>query len=202
MSITTYSELKTAIAEFLNRSDLTAVIPTFISLAEADISRKLRHWLNEKRITTSLNEQFEFLPDDWQDTISLTHADGTEIRLVSTVGMSDLQLGGATTGKPRHYRITAGQIEVYPVPDAEYPIVLTYHARIPALSDTATTNWLLTNHPDILLYGALLHSAPYLVDDARIQIWGSLQANALDALNSEGTAAKFSGPLVMRNRRT
>ena len=43
MAITTYAELKTAIANWLNREDLTSVIPDFISLAEADFNRKLRH---------------------------------------------------------------------------------------------------------------------------------------------------------------
>ena len=35
MSLTNFTELKTEIANFLNRDDLTNVIPTFIRLAEA-----------------------------------------------------------------------------------------------------------------------------------------------------------------------
>lgn len=52
MAITTYTELKSAIADFLNRDDLETVAPTFIALAEADINRRLRHWRMEKRAIT------------------------------------------------------------------------------------------------------------------------------------------------------
>jgi hypothetical protein len=201
MSISTYTGLKSAIADWLLRDDLAAVIPTFISLAEADIARKLRHRLDEKRVSTSLNEQYEVLPNDWLETVSINHTDGTEIRLVSTVGMADLRRGGSASGKPMYYRISANEIEVYPTPDAEYPIELTYNARIPALSDAAPTNWLLTNNPDVFLYGALLHSAPYLSDDARAQVWGTLFEAAVAAMNAQSEAAKYSGPLVMRNKR-
>ena len=61
MAITTYAELKSSIANWLNRDDLTAVIPDFIALAEAQIARDIRHWRQEKRVTTSVNEQYENL---------------------------------------------------------------------------------------------------------------------------------------------
>lgn len=200
MSISTYAELKSAVADWLNRRDLTSQIPSFIAFAEADISRKVKHWLNEKRVSTSLNEQYEILPDDWLETIRLEHEDGTEIRLVSSVDMADLQTRYPTSGKPTHYLVTAGQIKLHPAPDGEYPVFLTYSARIPSLSDTATTNWLLTNHPDILLYGALIHASPYLVDDARVATWSALYLSAIDGINKQSEAAKYSGPLVMRTK--
>ncbi len=69
MSITTYSELKTAVANWLNRDDLTAVIPDFISLAEADMDRKVRHWRMEKRATVQLDDQYSRVPSDWLESI-------------------------------------------------------------------------------------------------------------------------------------
>ena len=200
MAITTYTELKAAIADFLNRDDLSAVVPTFISLAEADMSRQIKHWLNEKRVSTSLNEPYEFLPDDWLETIRFEHEDGTEIRLVSSVDMADLQTGRTALGKPTSYLVTAGQIKLHPAPSGEFPAFLTYSARVPALSDESPTNWILTNHPDIMLYGALVHSAPYLKDDARATVWAALYSAAVNAINEQGERAKYSGPLVMRNK--
>ena len=198
MSISTYTELKSAIADWLLRDDLAAVIPTFISLAEADISRKVKHWLNEKRVSTSLNEQYEILPDDWLETIRFEHEDGTEIRLVSTVDMARLQTSRPSAGKPTSYLITAGQIKLHPTPSDEFPAFLTYSARIPALSDAAPTNWILTNHPDAMLYGALFHSAPYLKDDERTGVWSALYSAAISDMNAQSDRAKHSGPLVMR----
>jgi hypothetical protein len=69
MSITTYTELKAAIADFLLRSDLTAVIPTFISLAEADMNRKMRHWRMEGRSTAQLDTQYSVMPADFLEAI-------------------------------------------------------------------------------------------------------------------------------------
>lgn len=199
MSITTYTGLKSAIADWLLRDDLTSVIPTFIALAEADISRKMRHWQQEKKVRTSMDEEYEFLPDDWLQTISLRHSDGTEIRQVGVTEMAELK-ATARSGKPAYYRVEAGRLEVYPTPNAGYDVDLVYYARIEALSDAASTNWLLTNHPDILLYGSLLQSAPYLNDDQRVSVWGSLYAAALQSVQLDSEAAQFSGPLRMRVR--
>lgn len=197
MAITTYAELQAAIADFLNRDDLTSIIPSFIYLAEADVARKLRHWLQERKVRTSFDEEYEFLPDDWLETIALRHEDGTEIELIGVRDMAHFKQS-ASTGKPKFYRVEAGRIEVYPTPDAGYNVDLLYYGRIPALTDTNTTNWLLVNHPDILLYGSLMHAAPYLGEDARVSIWGGLYAAGLQSLQADSDRARHSGPLRMR----
>lgn len=199
MSITTYAELKSSIADWLNRDDLTSVIPSFIALAEAEVSRDMRHWLQEKRITATCDEEFEFLPNDWLETISLRLSRGDEIKLISQTEMAELKEGASSdAGIPKFYCITAAQMEFYPIPDGNNDIVLTYYARIPALSDTNTTNWLLTNQPDILLYASLKHAAPYLDDDRRLGVWKQLYDQAIQRLDVNSDLAKHSGPLVMR----
>jgi len=199
MSISTYSELKSSIADFLNRDDLTSVIPTFIRLAEADVAKKLRHWLQEKKVRAPFDEGFEFLPEDWLQTISLRNADGTEIRQVGVTEMAQLKRL-PSTGKPQFYRVEARRIEVFPSPDVSHDVDLLYYARIPALSDAAPTNWLLTNHPDILLYGSLVQAATYLGDNAGTGTWATLYTSSVDALQSDSTTARHSGPLRMRIR--
>ena len=199
MSITTYAQLKSSIADWLNRDDLTAVIPSFISLAEAEVSRDLRHWLQEKRVTTSLNEEFEYLPDDWLETISLRLNRGDELSIISQSEMAEYKEGTAdVSGTPKYYCISAGQMEFYPVPDVSYDVTLTYHARIPAMVNDTDTNWLLTNQPDIMLYASLKHAAPYLDDDRRLGVWKQLYDQAIQRLEVNSDLAKHSGPLVMR----
>ena len=197
MAITTYAELKTAIADFLNRDDLTAVIPTFISLAEAQIARDVRHWKQEKRVTTSADERYENLPNDWLEIKLVALTTGKMLQTISAAEMAQRREGSNAAGEPRYIRMTADQIEFYPTPSAATDISMLYYARIPALSDTDTTNWLLTDAPDVLLYGALVHSAPYLTDDQRATVWASLYQSGVEKLNLEIQKGQTAGPLRM-----
>ena len=197
MSITTYAELKSAIADFLNRDDLTSVIPTFISLAEASINRDLRHWRQEKRVEATLDEQYENFPVDFLEIQELSLTDGTRLEMVSTAFMQERKQESTAAGKPRYFRVYADQFEFYPAPDASYTMSMQYYARTPALSDTNTSNWILTYAPDAYLYGALAQAAPYLAEDGRITIWASLYQNAIEGMRLDGERGKYSGPLKM-----
>lgn len=196
MAITTYSELQSAIADFLNREDLTSAIPTFISLAEADMQRKVRHWRMEARANASIDTQFSAVPADWVETTRfyITDSQTSPLDLISMAEMVQRrQQTENTSGRPRYYAMAGGQFEVFPTPDGTYTAELLYFSKIPALSVSNTTNWLLTDSPDAYLYGALVHSAPYLKDDARAQVWAALYQSAIDTLNNASNAARFSG---------
>lgn len=197
MSITTYAELKSAIADFLNRDDLTSVIPTFISLAEASINRDIRHWRQEKRVEATLDEQYENFPIDFMEIQELSLTDGTRLEMVSTAFMQDRKQESISAGKPQYFRVSADQFEFYPAPDASYGMSMQYYARTPALSDESPTNWILTYAPDAYLYGALAQAAPYLAEDNRIAIWASLYQNAIEGIRIENQRGKYSGPLKM-----
>lgn len=205
MTIATYDELKSSVADFLNREDLTSAIPSFIRLAESRIDRDLRHWRMEKRSTAELDTQYSAIPADFLQPIRLqiTDAPTSEVAPISTAQM--LQLRGDRNdrvGRPTNYALTAGGLELYPTPDITYNASLVYYGRVPALSGTNATNWLLTEAPDAYLYGALIHSAPYLKDDARIQVWEALFALSLNALNTSSSDAKYGGSgLVMKPKR-
>lgn len=196
MSIATFAELKSAIGDWLNRDDLTAVIPSFISLAEARINRDLRHYDMETRSTANLTGRYLALPSDWIETVRvhLTATGQPDLELISQNDMAQKRGNSEdTAGRPRFYAVTAGQLEVYPTPDETYEVEIVYVARVAALSDSNPGNWLLSKYPDVYLYGALVHSAPYLVDDQRAQTWAALYQSAIDAANAESRAAKHSG---------
>jgi len=195
VSITTYSELKTAVANWLNRDDLTSVIPDFIALTEADMDRKIRHWRMEQRSTADIDARYTQLPSGFMEAVRF-HLDVDErpIDLVTPVFMQkQRQSNSDTSGRPLYYSIIAGQIEVWPTPDSAYTGELYYYARTTPLDDSNTTNWILDYFPDAYLYGALVHSAPYLVDDQRTQVWASLYQNAIDGINANNEKAKFGG---------
>ena len=109
-------------------------------------------------------------------------------------------LSNDTAGKPRLFTLNSGQIEFFPAPDEAYDLTMVYYARIPTMSADGDVNWLMTNYPDIYLYGSLLQSAPYLAEDARIAVWAQLYSAAVKNLGDDSTKARSSGgPLVMRN---
>ncbi len=82
---------------------------------------------------------------------------------------------------------------MYPTRDGTYTTERYYYKRISALSDSNTSNWLLEYFPDAYLYGSLVHSAPYLKDDARLQLWAALYEQAIASINRESEATKFGG---------
>lgn len=195
MSITNYSELETAIADFLNRDDLTTVIPTFVKLAEADMNRRLRHWRMESRSTALLDTRYTSLPQNFIDAVRLqiTGPDGVQrLELITNSELMDKRQASDVAATPRFYLIQDGAIEVYPAPDQDYDLEMVYISSLPALQ-TNSTNWLITYHPDCYLYGALMHSAPYLQEDPRTQTWAALYKNAVDGINLEDDKAKTSG---------
>ena len=192
MPITNYTELQDAIADFLNRDDLTARIPTFVDMAEASLNRDLRHWRNENRAIAPVNSRYSALPSDFVEPIRMELSDDkTRVSLMSHYEMqTQRQASADAQGKPLHYNITQGEIELFPTPDVTYNLEMYYYGKIPALSASNTTNVVLTNFPDAYLYGALIHTAPYLGDDQRTQVWASLYQNTISAINRQSEGAK------------
>jgi len=196
MALTNYTELKSSIADFLNRQDLTAVIPTFISLAEAQMARDIRHWQMENRATATLNDQYLTRPADWVETIRFTVlGNGTRpLQFLSTAAMDQRRSNSNdVAGEPRYYSYVEDQFEVWPSPSSSVNTELVYIQKIPALSDTDLTNWVISTAPDVYLYGSLLHSAPYLAEDPRVTVWAQLYGAAVQRLNQESDNSKYSG---------
>jgi hypothetical protein len=197
MTITNYSTLQSTIADYLNRSDLTAVIPTFIQLAEAQINRDVRHYEMEARANAQQDAGDEYMqtPANWLENIRahVTGTGTTPLDLISRQAMADKRAGAEDmTGRPQYYAMADGQFQLYPTPDAEYQIELLFYEKIPALASN-TTNWLLEEYPDVYLYGSLIHSAPYLQEDERMTVWAQMYAAAVLRLNESSDKARYSG---------
>ena len=203
MTITNFGTLKTAIADTLNRDDLASAVPTFVKLAEAQFNRKIRSHRQITRGSLTIDAQFEALPADWLETIRIT-MDANPIRVLTQISMDDLTRYRTaidnTTDAPVYFAHNGTDIELFPTPSTSYTGEITYYAKVTALSADGDTNWLLTNHPDVYLYGALVHTAPYLKDDARIALWSGLLAQGMSEIEDETAAARFGSPLRMRMR--
>jgi hypothetical protein len=201
MAISTYAELQAAIAAWLNRADLGAVIPDFIALAESRHNRDLRTARMETMVdlTASAGEARVALPADFLE------ARGLVLRTDPVAELDYLTPSAllaaypqSATGRPGSHTIIGTDLHLGPVPDDDYTLTLTYYQRIPALSAASPTNWLLTTAPDTYLYAALLEAAPFLMDDARIQTWGGLYDTAVGRIQTaDGRARWGAGPLTI-----
>ena len=207
MALTTYTELKSSLADWLNRTDLTSAIADFISLAEAQMERQLRTRQMIVRATASFAAAAEYgtVPDDFMEVKSIKLDTNPVTSLTfQTIEAMD-QLSNTTylsSGKPLYFTVVGNQFRLLPIPDGAYTADLVYYAKLTKLSSTVATNWLLTQAPDVYLYGALLQAAPYLQDDARISVWSSLYLAGLDQLQVADDRGSTSGGALLARART
>jgi hypothetical protein len=197
----TYAELQSAIGDWLMRQDLTSVIPTFIDLAEARFNREMRVRRMITTATLTLADGKATLPSDWLESRNVRYVDDPyrSLEYVTLEAADDIRETLATATD--QFTIRGDQIEFIAAPDDGTEIELTYYAEIPALSDSNTSNWLSTRWPDVYLYGALMHSAPYLKDDERVAVWAGLHDRALEEIRMEDHKAQWSGStLKIRSR--
>ena len=96
-------------------------------------------------------------------------------------------------GKPRAYTIIGGEIKFAPEPDSAYTAEIVYMEGVPDLSDSNTTNEILTRHPDAYLYGALAAASVYLMDDQKTTVYEQLFTRAIDEVKREEERSKQAG---------
>lgn len=208
MAITTYAELQTAVANWLDRSDLTARIPEFIALAEGRFRRELREWLRSSISATAVTDDY-VVAATVEAVLGVAYDDGAggtynhpldlitwddyharmgcsaEVRAPVTACYVDRDESGNTT-----------TLRFYPPVSAASPIdALTINVvgYLPALSVSATSNRLLTVAPDVYLYGSLVEAGEYLQHDERVPRWESRASQAIAALRMQTDRKLYGG---------
>jgi len=207
MAITTYAELQTATANWLDRTDLTARIPEFIELAEANFNRVIRQPdMIGKDDSFSIASRYTTLPTDTLEIVRIV-VDLTPVIVLEYLTpeeISQRRIVMSATGKPYYFTTVGGatnQLEVLPSPDSTYSSSIVYYTRIAALTDGATSNWLLAAHPDIYLFGTLVEAEPYLKNDDRLSMWTAKLDKALSDLRLQGQRERHTASgLRMRSR--
>lgn len=201
MAFASYSELKTTIADYLARSDLNSVIPDFVRLAEERLRRDLRtrQMLVVANATTTGGDSTMGLPPDFLEMRDI-HFNTNPVSSVRYHAPNSFYQSQRTTesGVPVAYTVLSAEIQFAPIPDDEYQAQMLYYAKPPLLSDSNASNVFLANFPDALLYGALAEAEPYLMNDARLQVWGSLYDRAIASISTSDEASEYSGqPMSM-----
>ncbi len=196
MSITTYSELQTAVANWLHRTDLTSRIPEFITLAEARINRKLRDRGTEASADITISARTAALPSDFREARRL-YLDTSPIRLLEYMSPQDYwyRYSSTNTGKPVVFSVEGSNFLFGPVPDGTYTGKLQYFRTLPALS--SSVHGIFTANPDLYLFQSLVAAEPYLENDRRVELWKAQADEILGELLQQQTT--YAGPMVMRD---
>lgn len=200
--IATYSDLKTAIANYLARTDLTDQIPDFIRFAEIRLRRELRirQMLKTVTTTTTGGDSTVELPSDFieiRDFIVQTNP--VQPLDYMSPSLFSRNARRAESGKPIDYTIMANDFLLAPIPDTAYTLEMIYYAAPTFLSDSNTSNAFVANCPDALLYASLMEAEPYIMNDARIATWGTMYNRSIEMLRVSDERSQYSGvPLAMQ----
>ena len=210
MAISNYSNLQSGIADFLNRSDLTSVIPTFIDMAQSQIDRDVRHWRMETTAQLDVASDYAFLPKNtdgeplWVEIKNVLYypdmSDTTKyhpLEYLSQNAFDERKMNSENkVGEPQYYTLGAVNgiaiMYLFPQPKAETndKIQLSYLAKAD-LGDDDQSNWLITDFPDVYLYGSLIHAAIYLKDDERLPMFTQMYNAAVQRVNASSNESEY-----------
>lgn len=187
MALATYSDLKTSIANWLNRTDLTSEISDdFIILTEADLNSKLRVRKMITSTSITIDSETESIPADFLQIRDFFITEGGTkhaLKYITPAQMDEIR-GSSTSGLPQTYTILGDNFRFAPIPSSSYTGTLNYYAKFAALSDSNTSNYILTYHPSIYLYGSLYHAANFLggIEPRQVQQWQQQYVTSLERL--------------------
>lgn len=199
MSLDTYANLQLAVGKLLDRTDLAAYIPDWIALCEAALKRDLKRTVARQQYTVS--DEVWTMPSEVDELRSIRLVTGSPsldfpIAIVTPEDAADFRAEKSNTaGRPQHAFIAGRDVILAPPPDQLYTIEVTYYVALTPLSASATTNAVLQEAPDAYLYGAAVHSAPFLGDDARLPMWQQMYQATIDALNQKREREEYGGSL-------
>lgn len=200
MSLDTYENLKLEIADYLNRKELADNISTFIQLAESKINRDLRlreqEQLSYTEYNTTATSPFIAVPSKYIEfltlKIKLTSESDDNYEPLQYLEPARIQEEYRASGEPEYYTLR-NQLELNCLPANNYTLRMHYIKSWDIASDL--TNWLLTNHPDVYLFGALANAMPFLKNDKRIPTWTAAWTEAMAALNEVAERGRDMGEL-------
>lgn len=197
MALTDYAGLVSAISsEWMHRTDVTAVAPVAIALAEAKFNRRLRTVHQELALSeTAIDASYQVsIPSNFRAVKRLWRTDEPKTILQ------------AKTLEFVVKRQAIGQLALnYCIEDTKFrfdgtgSVAGVLYRNIPGLTGSNTTNWLLTAEPDLYLFNCMEAMCKYAKDFQAAQYWGGLGDAAINEMNRAEARDQFSGPLMVRS---
>ena len=200
-AFTSYDNLKTNIADYLARNDLNDKIPMFVALAEKRLNRDLRLRQTLQQSTYTLDSGFQVpTPSDFLEMKDI-HIDANPIVNLNfkTVSQFYRLANVSGSGNPINYTLVSNNFVLAPRPTGSSVINMTYYKIPKVLSDTNASNEYLDVCPDLLLYASLVESAPFLMNDERLQTWEALYTRGLTSITKSDEQSEFPAqPLAVQ----
>lgn len=197
MAFNNYTDLQAAVANWLHRADLAANIPDFIYLAETDFNRRMNVTNKELSVplTLAAGAQSIALPADYATPVALWNEFNQPRWELPAVTVAEMPKR-PTPAMPCLWAVD-GKTIVFDCPaDQTYPITLRYIQSLHIADSVDGTSAMLTRYPDLFLYGALAHSAPFLRDDTRLSMWAAVYEKLL--AGAKGEASRDKGIATLR----
>lgn len=199
MALSTYTELRAAIASWLNNDDVdvAATIVDAIRLVEADLDM-MEEIQDEVRDTLDLDTEVVSLPAECKELKAIYYDDSVRRGPIDLVPEPELSAHKGLTrasGPPTQASVVDNgtALKLSPVPDQTYTVPIKYYAWIdPLATAQGGTNWILERHPNIYLYGALIELTPFLKDDERLALWQARYDRALGFLKRFVNRRRYS----------
>ncbi len=198
MALNNYANLKAAIETWSHRTDISDVIDDFIDLAENKIDHELELLSNEQRATatTATTDRFLALPTSYLEMRRLTIVSGLKNYEIAFQAPEQMSVMNAS-GRPKYFTVTS-QIEFDRVPDSAYTVEMSYYVRLTPLDDTNTTNDVLTNHPNLYLYGALTELFKWAQDQDSAILYEGLFDKEMMKANKQEKRGRYGPGLAMK----
>jgi hypothetical protein len=195
--ISTYATLQTAISDWLARSDLTSFLPNFTQAFEEDFYREPLNWASwmESALNVAIVSNVAAVPADYLG-LKIAYIDGQTSPPLKRISLDQLYQRyprSGSTGVAAYIARNGANFEFGSIP-ASGTLKGTYYAKPTVLrSDSDGINWLITNAPDLCLYGSLLAAEPFLKNDSRVPLWQAMYDKALVSYRNQFKEEDYSG---------
>lgn len=217
MALTDYTGLLASISTWLDGSDLSGQEADFISLAEAEMNARLSAAINGgamirpmmQKDQVTIDTEYVDMPDGrtivpvslevsgldrpWQ----INYADPDSVVRLRYGQDEERDAVNSLIGSepPRYYTMVGDQIRFFPVPESSFTAELTRLVKVPALTADDASNWVLSSHPNVYLYGALAQAEMFGWNDARMANLATLFVNAIDGIVASYPVPSSQAPL-------
>lgn len=197
-STPTYNELKTGVADWLKRADLTSYIPDLILMGEKHLFRNARTRDMEAALSSTISSGVIAVPADYV-ALKYAYIDGaptTRVHRKPADWIYTQYPNRTAEGLPKFIAREGSNFIFGPYPNSAYTVKGLYYKRLASIQSSA--NALFTNNPDLYLFAALAEAVAFMKDDARVALWTAKRDQILSEVNGEDMAeGAAGGPLTM-----
>jgi len=205
VALTTYTELKASIADWLKRSGVSGIasttdqIPDFITIAEKRLFNdlKVREMELQSSTSTAAGTATVALPTGYLSAKWLYIDTDPRVALEYISGeIAAKMLATASTDKPRYYSTEGSNWRLYPTPGAVYTLQYLIYKEPTALSGSTATNVIFPTYSHLYLYASLIEAFNFLEDDAQVNKYENLYKRFLKIANDSDVEDRHSGSTI------